>query len=70
MKSGWQMEWDVQLRYAAPLRSHFQAMAQATRSFRVVLKAVTEGFERSAKSFQKLIEALDQKEKPCPRPPG
>ncbi len=48
-KTGWVMEWEIEVRYGAPLRAHFNLMCETfgplARAFRQFEKSVQEALK-------------------------
>lgn len=60
MKSGWQMEWDMQVAYAAPFRSHLSAMSEAFKPMREIMITFSANVEQVTKAFQNIAKQLDK----------
>jgi hypothetical protein len=67
MKTGWQMEWENEVKYFAPLRAEFntrvKAMTVAFEPLRQLGVQFSISIRQAAEGFQKISEALKQLEK-------
>lgn len=62
MKTGWQMEWEHEVRYFAPLRAEFntraKAMAAAMEPMRKAVQQFGKPMREATQAFQKMQAAL------------
>lgn len=63
MKTGWQMEWEIQMRYVAPLRAEFNTRAKAftkamepmrkvAQQFGISVREATQGLQQLGKQLE------------------
>lgn len=61
MKTGWQMEWDNEVRYFAPLRAEFNThIADAIEPMRKLVQQFGIPLRQATKNLQQLGRALDR----------
>lgn len=71
MKTGWQMEWENEVAYFAPLRAEFntraQAWAKAMEPWRKLAQQFGISMREATKNLQKLGKTLELYSKPVER---
>lgn len=58
MKTGWQMEWENEIRYLAPLRARLNSIAKPLVKFHIDMKNFGLAMEDAAKRMVKAFGSL------------
>ena len=59
MKTGWLMEWEFEMRYAAPIRAHVNTMMTNMKPFNDAMRRLGISFHEAAKRMTEVTKAFE-----------
>lgn len=63
MKTGWVMEWEIEMRYRAPMRAQMNTVGKAMVPLAEAMKRMQISFAQATKGLASLAQALNQQDR-------